>query len=184
MRTLPRKMLSWRCVWILSRTSESSRKLFISLRENGQLWRAGVPWGFVGAERFVSSSLSQLKWNINNEKVTALTSGANTPFNVSGQVHPGLVWPARLSIHIRLNIGRRLAAEDAKKIIIPHIVLASNSEDVNIVKEYADILVGPGKPSVVESYLNMHHGVSIRQKRLLISLCASIINLPLLFYNV
>ncbi|RDW84464.1 hypothetical protein BP6252_02054 [Coleophoma cylindrospora] len=60
-------------------------------------------------------------------KVTALASGDGTPFSVSGQVHPG-----------------RLAREDAEKIVIPHIVLASNGEDAEVVKQYSEILTGEG----------------------------------------
>ncbi|KAF4631521.1 hypothetical protein G7Y89_g6606 [Cudoniella acicularis] len=74
-------------------------------------------------------------------KVVALASAAGTPFTASGQVHPG-----------------RLATEDAKAITIPHIVLASKGEDAVIVKEYADVLVGEGKPNVVETYPTMPHG--------------------------
>lgn len=51
-----------------------------------------------------------------------------------------------------------MATEDAKQIIIPHIVLASKDEDEKIVKEYAEVLVGEGKPNVVETYGTMHHG--------------------------
>jgi hypothetical protein len=57
-----------------------------------------------------------------------LTSAENTPFTASGQVHPG-----------------RLEAADARKVTVPHIVLASNGEPENVVKEYYDILVGEGK---------------------------------------
>ncbi|TVY85488.1 putative AIM2 family protein, partial [Lachnellula suecica] len=65
-------------------------------------------------------------------KVVALTSGASTPFKASGQVHPA-----------------RLETEDAKKITIPHIVLASNGEDEKIVNEYKEVLVGEGKKGEV-----------------------------------
>jgi len=74
-------------------------------------------------------------------KIAVLASGPGTGLKVSGQVHPG--W---------------LVAEDAKKIEIPHIVLASNGEDEKLVAEYKEILVGEGKPHVVETYANMHHG--------------------------
>lgn len=53
---------------------------------------------------------------------------------------------------------RRLAKEDAEKITIPHIVLASNGEDEAVVKEYAEVLSGPGKVGEVETYGTMHHG--------------------------
>ncbi|KAI9644904.1 hypothetical protein NHQ30_006938 [Ciborinia camelliae] len=72
-------------------------------------------------------------------KVVAATSREETPWAVSGQVHPG-----------------RLTKEDAKKITIPHIVLASNGEDVKVVQQYKEILeAGNG---VVETYPTMHHG--------------------------
>jgi len=58
----------------------------------------------------------------------------------------------------RLIKARRLETEDAKKIVIPHVVLASNGEDKKIVDEYAEVLVGEGKKSEVEYYGNMHHG--------------------------
>ncbi|KUJ23973.1 uncharacterized protein LY89DRAFT_8048 [Mollisia scopiformis] len=74
-------------------------------------------------------------------KIAVLASGPGTPFKVSGQTHPG-----------QLNV------EDAKKLEIPHIVLASNGEDEKVVAEYKAVLVGEGKPGVVESYMNMHHG--------------------------
>ena len=62
--------------------------------------------------------------------MVVLTSAENTPFTASGQVHPGL-----------------LAGADAKALTVPHIVLASNGEPEDIVKEYHDILVGEGKPN-------------------------------------
>ncbi|TVY86539.1 putative AIM2 family protein [Lachnellula willkommii] len=74
-------------------------------------------------------------------KVVALSSGPDTPFSASGQVHPG-----------------RLATTDATQITIPHIVLASDGEDAKIVREYKDVLVGAGKPGVVDTYVGMHHG--------------------------
>lgn len=58
---------------------------------------------------------------------------------------------------ISLTDDRRLAADDYKKMEIPHIILASNGEDEKIVKECHDILVGGGKPGVVETYGTMHH---------------------------
>ncbi|PMD18037.1 dienelactone hydrolase [Hyaloscypha hepaticicola] len=74
-------------------------------------------------------------------KVVVLSSAENTPFKASGQVHPG-----------------RLEAGDARKVVVPHIVLASNGEPEDVVKEYYDILVGEGKENVVETYNTMHHG--------------------------
>ncbi|KAL5320510.1 hypothetical protein ACEPPN_011316 [Leptodophora sp. 'Broadleaf-Isolate-01'] len=72
-------------------------------------------------------------------KVVALTSGTGTPFNVSGQVHPG-----------------RLDVEDIKKINIPHIILASKDEDASEVSKCKEVLEG-AKTGVVETYA-MHHG--------------------------
>lgn len=46
-------------------------------------------------------------------------------------------------------VRRRLAKEDAEKIVIPHMVLASNGEDPEVVKEYKAIIEGEGKPGVV-----------------------------------
>ena len=46
-------------------------------------------------------------------------------------------------------VRRRLAKEDAEKISIPHMVLASNGEDPVVVQEYKDIIEGGGKPGVV-----------------------------------
>jgi len=74
-------------------------------------------------------------------KIAVMASAPGTILKVSGQVHPG-----------------RLDAEDAKKLAIPHIVLASNGEDEKVVAQYKEILVGEGKPGVVETYPNMHHG--------------------------
>ncbi|KAH8591331.1 hypothetical protein B0O99DRAFT_272875 [Bisporella sp. PMI_857] len=74
-------------------------------------------------------------------KVTALNSGEGTLFKVSAQVHPG-----------------RLAKEDAEKITIPHIVLASNGEPEDVVAQYKEILESEGRNGVVETYKDMHHG--------------------------
>jgi hypothetical protein len=38
-----------------------------------------------------------------------------------------------------------LAAEDAEKLTIPHMVLASNGEDAEVVKQYKAIIEGEGK---------------------------------------
>jgi dienelactone hydrolase len=68
-------------------------------------------------------------------KVVVLTSAENTPFTASGQVHPG-----------------KMESTDAEKLVIPHIVLASNGEPEDVVKEYYDLLVGEGKPNGMYSY--------------------------------
>ena len=73
-----------------------------------------------------------------------MLSGENTPFKASGQVHPG-----------------KLEIEDAKKLTVPHILLASNGEPEDVVGEYFDLLVegeGKEKGHVVETYKTMHHG--------------------------
>jgi len=58
---------------------------------------------------------------------------------------------------ISLTDGRLLATDDYRNMAIPHIILASNGEDEKVVKECHDILVGEGKPGVVETYGTMHH---------------------------
>ncbi|KAJ5771562.1 hypothetical protein N7520_002091 [Penicillium odoratum] len=73
-------------------------------------------------------------------KVTALASGAETPFAATGQVHPGAMHPA-----------------DAKAISIPHIVLASKDEPADVVEEYANVIAN-GKGGLVETYPSMWHG--------------------------
>lgn len=42
-------------------------------------------------------------------------------------------------------MNRGLAKEDAEKLTIPHMLLASNGEDTEIVKQYKDIIEGGGK---------------------------------------
>ncbi|KAI9829316.1 MAG: hypothetical protein M1819_006379 [Sarea resinae] len=76
-------------------------------------------------------------------KVAALASGPDSPFQVSGQAHPG-----------------RLAKEDAEAMTIPHICLCSPDEPADIVKAYSDILTAPesGKVGEVELYGTMFHG--------------------------
>jgi hypothetical protein len=51
-----------------------------------------------------------------------------------------------------------LAKEDAEKMTIPHICLASPGESAEVVKQYADILGGEGKIGEVETYSSMFHG--------------------------
>ena len=46
-----------------------------------------------------------------------------------------------------------LAAADAEKLTIPHIVLASNGEDAEIVKQYKAIIDGEGKTGEVRIHL-------------------------------
>jgi dienelactone hydrolase len=56
-------------------------------------------------------------------KVVALTSGADTPFKVSAQCHPGMIDP-----------------EDAAKVTIPMCILASKEEDSAEVEAFAKAL--------------------------------------------
>ncbi|PYH98114.1 2-dehydropantoate 2-reductase [Aspergillus ellipticus CBS 707.79] len=74
-------------------------------------------------------------------KVTVLLSGADTPFAASGQVHPG-----------------RLEADDAKKLTIPHIVLASKDEPADLIKAYSEIIGSNQAGGHVETYETMWHG--------------------------
>jgi hypothetical protein len=53
---------------------------------------------------------------------------------------------------------RRLAKEDALKITIPHIVLASKDEPIDIIADYKEIIESNGKGGFVETYGSMHHG--------------------------
>jgi len=74
-------------------------------------------------------------------KIVALASGSGSPFKVSGQTHPG-----------------RLAKEDAVKIAIPHIVLASKDEPADAVADYKEVIGSNATGGVVETYSTMHHG--------------------------
>jgi len=74
-------------------------------------------------------------------KLAAIASGPGSHFKVSGQGHP-----------------RPIDAEDAEKMAIPHICLASPGEPADIVAEYAEIFKRTGKIGVVETYDKMYHG--------------------------
>ncbi|KAK0104152.1 hypothetical protein ONS96_005247 [Cadophora gregata f. sp. sojae] len=76
-------------------------------------------------------------------KVVARTSGPDTLFLVSGQVHPG-----------------RLDVEDIKKIKIAHIILASKDEDPAEVAKCKEVLEGNAGNGFVETYPEMSHGWS------------------------
>ncbi|RDL34671.1 uncharacterized protein BP5553_07799 [Venustampulla echinocandica] len=104
-----------------------TRELAEVARDAKSKWEGVGSWGAYG-----------LCWG---GKVVVLSSGSNSPFKASGQVHPG-----------------RLDAADALIVKIPHIVLASNGEDAGMIASYAETLVGEGKPHVVETYADMHHG--------------------------
>ncbi|OOF94071.1 hypothetical protein ASPCADRAFT_397762 [Aspergillus carbonarius ITEM 5010] len=74
-------------------------------------------------------------------KVTVQISGPNSPFLASGQVHPGL-----------------MDVEEARKLAIPHIVLASKDEPVDAVKAYSEVIASNGIGGHVETYPTMWHG--------------------------
>ncbi|KAI0836909.1 alpha/beta-hydrolase [Hypoxylon sp. FL0890] len=67
--------------------------------------------------------------------------GPGRVFKVSGTAHPGA-----------------LEAEDAEALTAPHICLASPGEPADVVAQYKEILVKPGKVGVVETYETMFHG--------------------------
>jgi hypothetical protein len=56
------------------------------------------------------------------------------------------------------NDYRNLAKEDAEKMTIPHICLASPQEPADVVKDYETILGSEGKIGEVETYPTMFHG--------------------------
>ncbi|RAL03163.1 uncharacterized protein BO80DRAFT_470820 [Aspergillus ibericus CBS 121593] len=74
-------------------------------------------------------------------KVTVQISGLDSPFLASAQVHPGL-----------------MDVEEARKLTIPHIVLASKDEPVDAVKAYSEIIASNGIGGHVETYTTMWHG--------------------------
>ena len=74
-------------------------------------------------------------------KVAVLASAAASPFAVSGTAHPG-----------------GLDKEDALKLSIPHLVLASPGEPADVVDAYAEIFAKGDKVGEVETYHTMFHG--------------------------
>ncbi|KAL9109433.1 MAG: hypothetical protein Q9227_005941 [Pyrenula ochraceoflavens] len=74
-------------------------------------------------------------------KIAALVSGPGTVFKASGQTHPA-----------------GLAVEDANKMSIPHICLASKDEPGDVVGEYTKIISTSDKKGMVETYSSMFHG--------------------------
>ncbi|KAL7269227.1 hypothetical protein RUND412_008122 [Rhizina undulata] len=79
-------------------------------------------------------------------KITALLSGKDTKFVASVQIHSAMVDP-----------------EEARKISIPHLMLASKDEPAEDVAAYKSILGSSEnkeirEKSVVETYPNMFHG--------------------------
>ncbi|KAL6715288.1 hypothetical protein ACLMJK_007553 [Lecanora helva] len=73
-------------------------------------------------------------------KLVAQASGMGTPFKVSGQAYPS-----------------QPTKEDAEKMVIPHICLASSGE-AEKVKPYAEVFSGEGRVGEVETYSSMSHG--------------------------
>lgn len=71
-------------------------------------------------------------------KLSALASSKGTPFTATIQVHPAM-----------------MTREDAEKITVPHMCLASKDEPAEGVKAYEETL---GKDGVVETYTSMFHG--------------------------
>lgn len=53
---------------------------------------------------------------------------------------------------------RFMDVEEAKKLTVPHIVLASKDEPVEAVKGYAEVIAANGIGGVVETYPTMWHG--------------------------
>ncbi|KAL3708549.1 hypothetical protein TMatcc_006533 [Talaromyces marneffei ATCC 18224] len=75
-------------------------------------------------------------------KIVALTSMSETAFAASVQAHPGMLDPA-----------------DAKKIIIPHLVMASKDEPSEQVAGFKDIIEANGiAGSSLTTYTTIHHG--------------------------
>src|SRR5277367_2374615 len=74
-------------------------------------------------------------------KIVVLTSAGGSPFVVSGTAHPG-----------------GLDKEDALKLTIPHIILASPGEPVEVLNAYAEIFKNGDKVGEVETYHTMFHG--------------------------
>lgn len=74
-------------------------------------------------------------------KVVALTSGADTPWAASAQVHPAM-----------------LAPEDAAQIAIPHVLLASMDEDAKDVRAFDEALKLPEGRKHVETFGSQIHG--------------------------
>jgi dienelactone hydrolase len=74
-------------------------------------------------------------------KIAVLASAEGTPFTVSGTAHPGV-----------------LDKDDALKLTIPHLILASPGEPADTVSQYAEIFKSGEKIGEVETYQTMFHG--------------------------
>jgi dienelactone hydrolase len=92
-------------------------------------------------------------------KVTVLFSGPSSVLKASAQVHPGWVVPSSCVFSLGFVprrkdvfwsvVNRMLAVADAEQLSIPHMVLASNGEDAEIVKQYKAVIDGDGKTGEV-----------------------------------
>ncbi|KAH6722578.1 hypothetical protein BKA61DRAFT_667314 [Leptodontidium sp. MPI-SDFR-AT-0119] len=74
-------------------------------------------------------------------KIVAMTSGKDTVWKVSAQAHPS-----------------ELDAAEVKQIEIPHIILASEREDLDVVAECKRFLEVERKTGVVDTYGTQLHG--------------------------
>jgi dienelactone hydrolase len=79
--------------------------------------------------------------SVKNWGAFGLASAEGSPFAVSGTAHPG-----------------RLDKEDALKLTIPHIILASPGEPVEVLNAYAETFKNGDKVGEVETYHTMFHG--------------------------
>ncbi len=69
------------------------------------------------------------------------------------------IWTGTSAPGVSSNLdSSRLAREDAEKMTIPHICLASPTDGAEAVKAYAEVLKGPGMIGEVETYDTMFHG--------------------------
>ncbi|KAL2802907.1 hypothetical protein BJX63DRAFT_425693 [Aspergillus granulosus] len=73
--------------------------------------------------------------------VLALSSGEGSILGGTVQIHPGLMDKA-----------------DAEALTIPHAILASKEEPVDIAQAYKEIIAARGFGGVVETYASMWHG--------------------------
>jgi dienelactone hydrolase len=74
-------------------------------------------------------------------KIAALSSQEGTLFKASAQAHPSL-----------------LDTEDAKKIVIPHVVLPSNDEVPEVMEEWVKELMKSSPKSYNETFTDQVHG--------------------------
>ncbi|KAF8848053.1 hypothetical protein BDZ45DRAFT_681492 [Acephala macrosclerotiorum] len=74
-------------------------------------------------------------------KIAALSSQEGSLFKVSAQAHPSL-----------------LDTEDAKKVVIPHVVLPSNDEVPEVMEEWVEELMKVSPKSYSETFTDQVHG--------------------------